>query len=478
MPLADPTLIGLPTYGTPQYAPPVVPTLAQARDETAQAGAGVPQQAPLPPPVGVDYQPPPGQAPQGPPTMQGISAQEALKLAGQTGAPAQARWQPSTRTEGFEGRAASPEYTQATADKLEADAGALGAQTNYDAALGGAQGEAARRMAIIDAAQARDAAARAQEQQAKLAQDRQHITDLMKASSKPDQSATDEYWGSKSTFGKIATALSMAIKGFNFSGYGKGQDPGVWLNQQIAQVVQEQQNRAAKSREAVSDAKDLYGFNKQALGDDERSKLATEMALRNQMASMLDRRVAEATADPMAQLRAAQLRKALADQNAQTLEQFWDKTADKHTSSEGDRYQGGGGGMDILTRIERAKKIKGGVAELSNDVPEQTIALALQGKGLANRKTTAETSKAEAEAAAQTGQGGALSDAAKDVKGTAYNPCAPSREPTRTQRPSLRMPTTRRCRPQRSRSSGLAARRASWRSCGSPRATPMTRPSP
>lgn len=438
MALADTVdLKGLPVYGSSTAPPPVVPSMAQARDAANQAGAMVPQPgvtAPQgPPAVGVDYVPPQAAqgAAQGTPTLQGISADEAIRLARQgQGRPQPAHFQPTTQSISLEGRAASPELEQATKDKLEADANAGVAQFKFDQASAGAQAEAAKRLSVIDEAQARDRAARIADQQQRLAVDRDHITNLMAQASAPQQDASKEYWGSKSTLDKIGIGLSMFLKGFVFSGYGRGESPDKWLNDQINRTVQEQQARAARTREAVGNAKDLYAMNKEALGDDDRAKLATEMALRQQVVSQLDRRVAEATAPQLGQLQLANLRKSLSDQNAATLEQFWDKTAEKHTTSTSEKYVPSNlGGPDILATLKRARDIKGVTAELANDLPEQHAALDLQKKAVENKKAIAETGKTEAEAAkAQAEAGGpggpvgVLSDTAKEVKGTAYNP--------------------------------------------------------
>lgn len=382
------------------------------------------------PPQGVAYQAPQAQqqAPGGPGTVAGFSPQEAFRLAG-VGVPGRpAGFTPSSKSTTLEGRAASPELAEATKEKLEADANAGVAQFKYDQAAAGAQGEANKRLALQDEINARNQANRMADQQQRLSADRDHITNLMAQASAPQQSATDAYWGNKSTFAKVMTGISMFLKGFTFSGYGRGQDPGQWLNEQIAEVARDQQTRAAKTREAIGNAKDLYNMNKQALGDDDRSKLATEMALRQQLVSNLDRRVAEATAEPMQQLRLAQLRQSLADTNAKTLEDFWDKTAEKHTSSESDKYQQATqGGGDVLARLKRTRDIMGVSAEIANETPTQNVALDVEKKALENRKTAAETSKTEAEATKAQQESAAnpavtLSDAAKELKGTAYDP--------------------------------------------------------
>ena len=246
----------------------------------------------------------------------------------------------------------------------------------------------------------------------------------MRTASKPDLPAAQEFWANKGTFGTVMTGIAMALKGFSLGLTGRGEDPGKWLNDQIQQTVQDQQNRAAKSREAVGDAKDLYQFNKQSLGDDERAKLASEMALRQQMMSTIDRKVAEDTADPMKALRGAQLKKSLADQNAQTLEQFWDKTAEKHTTSGNEAYhQASRGGLHPPTRLTRAREIQKVGGELANDTGTQKDALELQKGPVGLRKDVAETAKTEAEASklansAAPGQ----NIASQDVESTAYNP--------------------------------------------------------
>lgn len=413
--------MALASYLDPSWTPnpDVNPNSLQGLAAPAPSVAETPPPAAVPPgpmssqaPGGVDYAAPggapgAGTAPVGPPpTLRGISADDAIKLARQgMGKPQAAHFQPTTQSVSLEGRTASPELEQATKDKLEADANAGVAQFKFDRANAAAQNQAGQRLSAFDEAQANQRALRVAEQQQLLAGDRDHITNLMAQASAPQQDASKEYWGSKSTLDKIGIGLSMFLKGFVFSGYGRGESPDRWLNDQIQQVVQAQQARAARNREAVGNAKDLYAMNKEALGDVERTKLATEMALRQQIVSRLDRRVAEATAGPAGDLQLANLRKTLSDQNAATLEQFWDKTADKHTQSTTEKYVPSTlGGPDWLTVLRRAKEGKQLTAELANDIPEQTTALDLQKKALENQKTGAEAQKAAA-AAAQPGGG-------------------------------------------------------------------------
>ena len=122
-------------YALDQIAPP-----QPSVEQPAPPPPSLQQAAMAPPPMqGVGYTPGASAAQQpGVPAQPGysISPEEALKLAGVgAGKPQKAGFTPTTRSESAEGRAASPEFEQATANKLEADAGATVAQSQYDQAV-------------------------------------------------------------------------------------------------------------------------------------------------------------------------------------------------------------------------------------------------------------------------------------------------------------------------------------------------------
>jgi hypothetical protein len=339
----------------------------------AQPQAGPPV-SPLPPgpqsrPVGVGAYPGGAGAPAAPAAgvapSSGLSTNDWLKLAAQRGS-VKPGFAPTSRTS--EGPAYSPETIAATGQELGANREQAEAQLGYESAQGGAQAKADKILALYDQADALSQQNRQNAIASQLGAERDHLKSLI-TEANAAKIDPKKYFRDMSTGSRIMTGVMMALQGFAH-GLGRGADPLAWLNTQIEQNIDAQKADLENKRQGVNDAANLYAINRQALGDDDRAKMATALAQRQAIAAQLKAYVADVTAPQAGRLRAAQLAQGLAQQNAATLRAMDEKTKQIVT----ERYQAPSttGEGDILQQVKRAQEIKAGIQALEgSDLPTQ-----------------------------------------------------------------------------------------------------------
>jgi hypothetical protein len=357
----------------------------------------------FPPGAGVPYPSQGATAPAAavpPVSPSGLSADSAIGLAarGMGGGPARVlpeHWQPTARTtqvhEGIHDPVAQQAFDDAAHAQVEA------AKAGGEMAMVQLANDAAekQRMALVDAANETQRQLLRDSQTSALAEQRGHIESLMRDASSQEINP-GKWWDDKSTASKVATGIGMMLRGWVFGTTGRG-DPAQWVNSQISNSVAAQQAKAAQSRNAVTDATNVYQMMRDKFGDDERAALASQLAQRQNIISGLEAQAASANLPNMQRLRAQQLAAQLTASQAQDRLAWDEKTADKVITSGQERFVprqvAGGGPTDIVKLLKRAKEIKDLSDSLSGeDIETQTKRQALQ-KSWA--ETQAEIAKAQ-----------------------------------------------------------------------------------
>jgi len=387
----------------PRYQPPATPagqlaSFAQPQGPVSSPNpmAQAPQAPPSPAPaqgaplVGVPYQSP-LRSEQG--STPALPLEDALKIYGTPpGGARKAGFVPTTQSETIEGKAYPKELEEVLGRSLGANR-EFASATMGSEALQGAAGRVKEAQAAIEQQKwAEEDRAYQKQQRDRIMLDKHHLEQTM-ADAQNYEENPGKWFGDMSTAGKILTGVSLGLKGFLY-GYTRGQtqNPSDWIEQQIRNSVGKQREEHAAKIGTAQRSLSLYQLNKDALGDDDRAHLATTMATRQAVMARLDREANDAAAPAMSRLRAAQISADLWKSQQAAMIDFYDKTADKHTATMGQRYQEAGGGVvDPLTRLKRGVEAQGLVNKAVGIVePKEAAEI---------RKTQAEATKAEAEAA-------------------------------------------------------------------------------
>lgn len=293
----------------------------------------------------------------------GLTANDYLTLASQGGGGGGPRpgWNPNTRT--VEGFNYAPGTLGAVGRTVAADQAVREAQFGADIARGGAENKAGQVLALHDEMQAAQDKIRRDAQVSELGKYHDHIQALQANAEEASKINPNQFWDSKTTGQKIMLGLGMALRGFGAALTHSGDDPMKWLSEQIHENIEAQKAKASGARQAVGDAQNLYQFNKERLGDEDRAYQATALAQRTALQGQLQRYVGDATAEPMGRLRAAQMAQANAQEISSIQRDLDEKTA-KVVTSEKFTAPGTGGGRDILAQVKRANELKSGLETL------------------------------------------------------------------------------------------------------------------
>lgn len=334
-----------------------------------------------------------------------------------------AGFQPATRSE------TSKQAMQYGQDTLGAIGESLGArhelssaQLEAEGARGGVQRQQEEILAFNERANAEKARIRNEQQLSAVRDYHRRVEGLMQSASS-DKEDPNKWFHDMPTGNKILTALAMAVSGFGF-GYthGGSANPMEWVNGQIRASVDSQRQAHAQKLEQIGGIRTSFGELKEQFGDEEKARLASELAQRQVLIGTLQRQAADATAPAENRLRAAQYMASLKSDNEKTLK---DLDHDQATSIErlgSETYKpatSGAGNIGVEVKLANGTRRVVPVA-LAKELGLLESPLTAREKEATIAHTEAETAKLAGE-----GGGGALSQlqaTAAKLKSTALSP--------------------------------------------------------
>lgn len=207
------------------------------------------------------------------------------------------------------------------------------------------------------------------------------VTDVNNADTTVD---SGRYWASRSTAGKIAGIIGLALGSLSPDGVNKSAN---LLNQAIDREIDAQKAehslRLQKGKQAVDAAQSLYGMNHQIFQNDLAAEAATRAAAMSRVENSL-KRVEVASASPIAKARAAELMAKLQQERGKFESQAANIAFDNHVKLMTAKAPGNGGispaeakelhGAEAAAQnsLDFIGKIRQGLKETSSPIPGKT----------------------------------------------------------------------------------------------------------